>query len=114
MLKKILKRFTNNVVQANGTVTINGKTFETNGASSVSVVGNDVYINGTRVDTKHSEKIINVVVHGDCKGDINCNGSAEVKGNCEGNIDANGSVTIDGSVKGDIDANGKVTIKNKR
>lgn len=99
-------------------VTINGNVIEVPDDASISVVGNQVLINGkSGVHTSFSSSEINF--SNDLKIEIvgsplNIHaerGSVSVKGNVAGNIDCNGSVSC-GDVKGSIDCNGSINCGN--
>jgi hypothetical protein len=103
-------------------VTVNGTAVEVPDGSNVSVVGDQVLINGKSVDAKFSNDLkielvgglINlktdrgsIVVHGDVAGLVDAGGSVQVNGNVGGRVKAGGSVTC-GDVTGNVDAGGSV------
>lgn len=103
-------------------ITVNGTTVEVPDGSSVSVVDNQVIVNGTRMDGvtfNNNLKIVvegglihlraergSVTVNGDVTGSVNAVGSVTC-GNVGGSVDATGAVTC-GNVAGDVDASGSV------
>jgi hypothetical protein len=106
-------------------IVVNGTTVELPDGSNVSVVGDQVLVNGKPTDIKFSNDLkievvgglINlktdrgsVVVHGDVAGLVDASGSVQC-GNVGGKVDANGSVTC-GEVKGNVDASGSVKCGN--
>ena len=115
------------VIQSNGDVNINGVKYNVNKGSKVEVNNDEVYIDGVlqnkiQGNSRHIEVRIygnadniicngNVVVEGDCAGDVDGGGSISVGGDINGDVDCSGSVTVSGNVNGDVDASGSVTIK---
>lgn len=111
------------------TITINGKNHVVSG-NHINVINGKVYVDGILVgENMYTDAVINIVINGDVKGNIDTNGDVEVKGNVGGSvntnsavqvesdvggsIDTNGTVLVNGSVRGDIDTNGDVHVGRK-
>lgn len=108
-------------------VTVNGTTVEVPDGASVSVVNNEIIVNGCKVDSavfSNELKIIvegglinlktdrgSITVNGDVKGNVDAGGSATITGSVGGKVDASGSVSC-GDVKGNVDASGSVKCGN--
>lgn len=100
------------------TITINGKTYV---GQNISVVNGKVLIDGKSQDDTLSGVVrievtgdlaslqcdAPVVVTGNVKGNINCDGPCTC-GDVEGDVDADGPVTC-GDVKGNVEADGPCT-----
>jgi hypothetical protein len=104
------------------TARVNGTVITVPSGCSVSVVNNEVYVNGVRYEPDLSTRELKIVVEGsvgelkvdrgsvhvsgDVAGSVNCGGSLNAH-TIVGNVDAGGSVKC-GAVSGKIDAGGSV------
>ena len=102
------RMFTN--IKSNGTVNINGKTYNANN-SNISIQGNKVYIDGKLAQDcrEDLDKEINITINGDC-GSIECHGTLHVEGNVRGKVESENSITVGGDIIGDIERGNSATI----
>lgn len=92
-------------------VFVNGRTIHVPAGKSVSVINNQVFVDGVLfTDQDNPVNIVNVVIEGNV-GELKADGGVEVKGNVEGSIKCEGSVNC-GDVKGDVKAGGSVNCGN--
>lgn len=86
-----------------GNVVINGKTYQTNGGSSLSIDGNgNVIINGKTVDVIEDKKI-EVFVIGDVESIQTTSGNITVDGSVSKNVKTvSGDVLVFGEIRGDV------------
>lgn len=94
----------NNIVSGNGTV--NGKTYR---GQNVSIINDEVFVDGQRVEGSDEGRIVRVVIEGDVSL-VECDASVEVRGNVEGDVRAGGSVNCK-AVGGDVHATSNVNCK---
>lgn len=89
-------------------VTVNGISINVPNGSSISVINNQVYIDG--VLSKGGEPVNNILkieVHGDIT--LNqCDGNLHVLGNIRGPVSVDGNLQCSGQINGDVRADGNV------
>jgi hypothetical protein len=90
-------------------VTINGRRIEVQG-NCISIVNNQVYVNGKLVDSEVCTQPVKLIVEGNAMN-VTTRGSVEVQGNVLGSVDLGGSINC-GNVGGSIDAGGSVHCGN--
>lgn len=100
MLKKLMNNIFSTNMQAGGSITINGKSYN----------GNSIYVDGNgnvTVDgVKQDESIVgevNVVLHGNADMVQTTSGTINVAGDVNGSVSASsGSITVGGDVKKNV------------
>lgn len=95
-------------------ININGEIYEFKG-QNVTLSGNDIIIDGMKVDLEHKEEIknapkLNISILGDTIANIIVSSALNVYGNIEGKIDSTSSVSVEGNVDGNIETCGNVTV----
>ena len=92
-------------------VTINGKTYKGN---NVSVINNEVFIDGKRADQTEDTKVINITIDGKVETlDVDYCDKLEITGDC-GNVSSkNGNIQVKGNVSGDVtNKNGNIVCRD--
>ena len=104
-----------NISSVNGhnKVVINGVEIKNIPNGNISMSNGKIFVDGKEFDSENmnlsENNTINIFITGNV-GDIQCNGSVDVKGNVIGNIDCGGNVTVEHDVNGDVDCSGSVKI----
>lgn len=112
LLQNIKKKLMASVdISANSTVVINGKTYH---GKNVSVIDNQVYIDGQLKDSLSEDKLINITVNGDAYYVSSVSGNITVKGDVENTVtSASGDIDILGNVEGSVETvSGNVQARN--
>lgn len=92
-------------------ITINGKTYKGN---NLQISGNQVLIDGKRVDQQEDEKVINITVEGNIDTlDVDYCDKLEITGDCGSVTSKNGNIQVKGNVNGDVtNKNGNIVCRN--
>ena len=88
------------------TITINGHTYHVSG-NNISVINNDVIVNGVKINTGEKLKDIVTIKFDGCLATLHSDVSVDVLGDVRGNVTAGGSVKCE-KVGGDVSAGGSV------
>lgn len=87
-------------------ISINGKTIQVP-EGDMSIINNNIYINGKKLDTDCKLENIAIIINGDVNNLENINGPVTINGNVKGNVTANGSIKCK-DVGNNIKASGSV------
>lgn len=92
-------------------ITINGKSFKGN---NVSIINNEVIIDGKKANSDDDSKIINISIDGNIESlNVDYCEKIEVVGECESVSSKNGNIAIQGNVSGDVtNKNGNIICRN--
>lgn len=92
-----------------GKATLNGKTYNIPDGASINIQGDQILVNGQRIDQISGTADVVIKIEGGCGSVKIERGSVEVSGDVNGTIDSGGSVTVGGKITGHVDAGGSVT-----
>jgi hypothetical protein len=92
-------------------VTINGKNYKGN---NVSVINNEVFIDGKRADQTEDAKVINITIEGSIQElDVDYCDKLEITGDCGSVTSKNGNIQVKGNVSGDVtNKNGNIVCRD--
>lgn len=105
-----------NISSVNGhnKVVINGVEIKNIPNGNISISNGKIFVDGKEFDSANvslsENNTINIFITGNV-GNIQCNGSVDIKGNVSGSIECGGSVTVGNNTYGNIDCSGNVTVE---
>lgn len=93
------------IIQGNGKITINGKTYK----GPVRIENGKIY--SSDGDTTTSDAVINIIVHGDVDSIETTTGDITVHGNVGSAQATNGNITVEGEIGNASSINGNISAK---